>query len=250
MNEKWTRLSKPPSHALKTINGGRLKGFTDVRPQWRYEAMTEVYGPCGQGWKVEVVRLWTENGTDGQIFAMAHVNVFVKDETDNWSAAIPGVGGDFLVEKESHGLYNNDDAYKMAVTDALGTALKLLGVASDVYSGLWDGSKYRDTRTERPAASSPPPAPQASSPQLTGAWTGTNSKGRAFEGTGRPLPRGWFDRLKQNRAAAIQELGGPDFGAEKNPAGKWEIVRFVSVLPPQREPGEEPPLFDPNEVPY
>ena len=32
----------------------------------------------------------------------------------------------------------------MAVTDALSVALKSLGVASAVYEGLWDGSKYRE----------------------------------------------------------------------------------------------------------
>ena len=30
----------------------------------------------------------------------------------------------------------------MATTDALGVAMKHLGVAADVYMGLWDGSKY------------------------------------------------------------------------------------------------------------
>ena len=39
----------------------------------------------------------------------------------------------------------------MAVTDALSTALKMLGVAADIYSGRWDGSKFRDAESERPA---------------------------------------------------------------------------------------------------
>jgi len=30
----------------------------------------------------------------------------------------------------------------MATTDALGTAMKMLGVAAEVYLGNWDGSKY------------------------------------------------------------------------------------------------------------
>jgi len=30
----------------------------------------------------------------------------------------------------------------MAVTDALSVALKMLGVAADIYLGRWDGSKY------------------------------------------------------------------------------------------------------------
>ena len=32
----------------------------------------------------------------------------------------------------------------MAVTDAIGTAMKMIGVAADIYFGKWDGSKYKD----------------------------------------------------------------------------------------------------------
>ena len=49
-----------------------------------------------------------------------------------------------MVVKESGGLHINDEAYKMAVTDALSVALKMLGVGADVYMGLYDGSKYKD----------------------------------------------------------------------------------------------------------
>ena len=59
-----------------------------------------------------------------------------------------------LIQKESSGLYSNDEGYKMAVTDALGTAMKMLGVAAEVYLGNFDGSKYREPMTEpRPQSS-------------------------------------------------------------------------------------------------
>ena len=32
-----------------------------------------------------------------------------------------------------------------AVTDAFSTALKMLGVAADIYAGRWDGSKYKES---------------------------------------------------------------------------------------------------------
>jgi len=43
---------------------------------------------------------------------------------------------------EGYHLYNNDEAFKMSLTDALGTAMQRIGVAADVYAGKWDGSKY------------------------------------------------------------------------------------------------------------
>ena len=31
----------------------------------------------------------------------------------------------------------------MAITHALSTAMKMLGMAADIYAGMWDGSKYK-----------------------------------------------------------------------------------------------------------
>lgn len=141
----WDRLSRPPKEALRTINAGRLRGKTDINPQWRYKAMTEVYGACGVGWKYEIKRLWNEPGADGQVFAFADVAVYVWDSPkDKWSDPVPGVGGSMLIAKEAGGLHSSDEGYKMAVTDALSVALKMLGVAAEIYLGNWDGSQYRE----------------------------------------------------------------------------------------------------------
>lgn len=110
--------------------------------------MTEQFGICGQGWKYTIDKLWTEQGTAGQVFCFALISVYVRGQGDTWNDPIPGIGGHMLIEHETKGLHNNDEGYKMAVTDALSVALKMLGVAADIYLGLWDGSKYRDNRAE------------------------------------------------------------------------------------------------------
>lgn len=163
--EAWNKMKRPPAWALRTIQAGRLKGKSDINPQWRYQAMTEVFGPCGIGWKYTIENLWTEPGPDNQVFAFARVSLEVKQD-GVWSEPIPGIGGHMLIVKEKSGLHANDEAYKMAVTDALSTAMKMLGVAADVYSGAWDGSKYADNG---PALySEPAPKPElASMEQLT-----------------------------------------------------------------------------------
>ena len=149
----WNRLAQPPASALKTIGAGRLKGKTDVNPQSRYHLMTEEFGICGFGWKFTIDKLWTEPGDYGEVFAFAAASVYVK-MNEEWSEPIPGIGGHKLRESETKGIHNNDEGFKMAVTDALGTAMKMLGVAADVYAGRWDGSKYA---TPSPT-STPPPA--------------------------------------------------------------------------------------------
>ena len=137
----WNALKQPPKEALKEIRAGRLKGKSDINPQWRYQALTEQLGVCGKGWKYEITKLWNEPASDGQVFAFATVNLYLK-HGDEWSHPIPGIGGSMLIANEKHGPYSSDEAYKMAVTDALSVAMKMIGVAADIYAGKWDGSKY------------------------------------------------------------------------------------------------------------
>ena len=141
--EKWDAMKRPPATALKQIKGGRLSGMTDVKPQWRLQVMTEQFGQCGIGWYYTVERFWTESGAHGEVMAFVHVHLHTKTP-EGWSAPITGIGGSALVAKESSGLHANDEGYKMATSDALSVAMKQLGVAADIYMGLWDGSKYKE----------------------------------------------------------------------------------------------------------
>lgn len=143
----WNKVRRPPETALKQITAGRLKGKSDISPQWRYQVLTEVLGPCGIGWKYEIKKLWTEAGSYDQVMAFSEVLLWVKVD-GQWSEPIPGIGGAALIAKESSGLHSNDEGYKMAVTDALSVALKMIGVAADIYAGLWDGSKYKEDKNE------------------------------------------------------------------------------------------------------
>ena len=155
----YESLARPPKVALRTIEAGKLKGKTDINPQWRYRAMTEKFGLVGIGWKYDVQRLWTEQGAGNEKLAFAQVAVFVKDG-DAWSEPIVGIGGSRLVALEKGSAVSNDEGYKMAVTDAFSTALKMLGVAADIYEGRWDGSKYKDepqgSDTQNQAQRKPP----------------------------------------------------------------------------------------------
>jgi len=156
----WNRLATPPVSALKKITGGRLSGKSDINPQWRMQRLTEEFGPCGVGWKYTIDKLWTEPGTDGVVFAFALISLYTL-AGDEWADPIPGIGGHKLVEDETKGLHNNDEAFKMAVTDALSVAMKALGVAAEVYLGNFDGSKYRGVP---PPPGNPPPGNAPSGP--------------------------------------------------------------------------------------
>lgn len=161
----YKKLSQPPKGALREIKAGDLKGKTDINPQWRYEAMTETFGLVGLGWKYEIQKLWTEPGANGETLAFAQVAVFVRDpDTKEWSDPIVGIGGSKLINKFSAGPKSNDEGYKMAVTDAFSTSLKMIGVAADIYAGRWDGSKYNEEPCNRGEGSAPQSKPQQNGP--------------------------------------------------------------------------------------
>lgn len=157
---KYKELARPPLDALRQIKGGDLNGKTDISPQWRYEKLDEIFGQCGIGWKYEIVRLWEYACQDGTVLCFAQINAYTKDG-DKWSDPIPGTGGNTLVDmvnvydsnKNATGAKKakpNDEGFKMAVTDAIGTAFKQIGLASDIYRGNFDGSKYKNTEQEKP----------------------------------------------------------------------------------------------------
>lgn len=147
MDERYSKLKTPPVSALSTIPYGRNKGKSDINPQWKYEAMTEVYGLCGLGWKFAIDETNIIDLPNGEKMIFMKVALHVKDG-DSWSEPIYGYGGDFIVKKETAGLYADDEAYKKCLTDALGNALKNIGVAADVYRGMFDTKYGKIVKTE------------------------------------------------------------------------------------------------------
>ena len=142
----YDKLKNPPATVLKKITGGRLSGMTDIKPQWRIEVMTDVFGPIGIGWYYDDVRFEYINCANGEVVCNCHLSVYIKDG-DEWSKAIFGTGGSKLVSNEKSGPYVSDEAEKMAMTDALSVALKAIGVAANVYMGH---SFPTDKKTETP----------------------------------------------------------------------------------------------------
>lgn len=135
----YNRLKSVPKEYTKTIKAGRLKGMTDIKPQWRIMKVTEEFGICGIGWKVQNLNFDYVNVGDETI-CNCNLELCVKVDGE-WSEPIPATGGNKAGTMERNGLYVSDEAQKMAYTDALSVAFKMIGLASDIYMGLSD-SKY------------------------------------------------------------------------------------------------------------
>lgn len=139
----YEKFRAVPDIAKKPISAGRLKGMTDISPMWRIKSLTEEFGACGFGWKYTIDKQWAECGADGVVMVFCNISLYIKQD-GVWSDGIPGTGGASLVAKEKNGLYSSDEAYKMALTDALSVACKALGMGADVY---WD----KDSKYNQPA---------------------------------------------------------------------------------------------------
>lgn len=137
----WNRLKRTDPRATKPFT--RAGGFrgTQIDPAWRLQAMTEAFGPVGQGWGYEQLE-WTV--IERMVFAC--VRVWYRDPvTGEKCYSGPQWGGTDLMRRRRDGIDEpNDEAFKMSVTDALGKCLLQLGLAADVYLGLFDDSKYRE----------------------------------------------------------------------------------------------------------
>jgi len=137
----YNKVKAVPKEALTEIKAGRMKGKSNINPQWRIYKLTEMFGPCGIGWKYKITRQWIEEGANNEKAAFVNIELFVKIDGE-WSDAIPGNGGSSFVANELKGLHTSDEAYKMALTDAISVSCKALGIAADVY---WsEGDKYTE----------------------------------------------------------------------------------------------------------
>jgi hypothetical protein len=165
----YNALRQVPPEAKKEIQAGRLKGKTDINPMWRIKALTDIFGPCGVGWKYEIAEKRMENGANGEIAAFVDILLYIFVD-GKWSDAIPGTGGSAFVSSERNGLYTSDECFKMALTDAISVSCKALGVGADVY---WEKGKTKyDKKQEAPDA----PKSDASKKKATPTTPATTKK--------------------------------------------------------------------------
>lgn len=144
----YNRLRHMPDNACTRIEDGPLKGMTNVNPMARILMLTAEFGVYGEGWKYDVVSASTVTAGN-QAMVNAHVILYIRqtDEEGNylngpdgqalWNAGSHGFGGSKLVN--DYGILD-DEAFKKAITDAVGTACKNYGMAADVY--FQAGARY------------------------------------------------------------------------------------------------------------
>lgn len=173
----YDQVRSVPADALSTIEGGPLKGKSNINPQIRWELLTKLFGPVGQNVRIEQVSRWTESTPQGEVAVFCEVNLFYReDSSKEWSSPVFGQGGSMLMRRSTEWVngqpvstvHIDDEAYKKAYTDAVSVACKALGFAADVYYRQ-DETKYGTFRSEAPV----PQAAAPKDPQDTAEWPWT-----------------------------------------------------------------------------
>ena len=158
--ETYEKLRNVPKEAQKQFSNGKFSG-TDINPMWRIKKMTEVFGMCGIGWYVEVVNREMIKADNGEQSAFISVKLYIKDEkSGEWSKPIYGEGGNSYEKVTRNGISVSDEAFKMAYTDAISNATKMLGLGADIWFAN-DKTKYTEERnvTTRVVATKAPEQP-------------------------------------------------------------------------------------------
>ena len=142
----WQQLKPTDKKYTKTFKKSGFSG-TDVNPVSRYQRMTEVFGT--EGWET-TEPVFTIEGK------MVYCTVGVRVHTEKRTVTHYGAGGERLFTMIKGGGDGNqdDEAFKKALTDAVGNALVKFGSSADIWLKEFD-TKYSNPATQ----TTPTPAP-------------------------------------------------------------------------------------------
>lgn len=156
--ELWNKVRTPDPKYVKQFNrGGGFKG-SSTNFQYIAQRATEIWGPNGIGWGVEIEKEEYINGSpifgeEGQKICDTVIHVVLGrvwyldgDETRKTS---PQFGQTTFVGSNKYGPFTDEEAPKKSITDMTVKCLSLLGFSADIFLGLWDDNKYVNDAKKR-----------------------------------------------------------------------------------------------------
>lgn len=163
----WDAVKVTDPRAVKPITGKPYKG-SSPKPYWLIERATEEFGPIGIGWGVVVKSERFERLSDTDVLHVAVVSIwYMRDGVR--SETFDQMGGTKAAYQSKNGLVVDEDAGKKSVTDGMVKCLSMIGFAGDIFSGLWDDSKYVDFANEHYRSAEAEEKAQAEA-EARGAW--------------------------------------------------------------------------------
>lgn len=175
----WNEVKITDPAAVKKITGKPYQG-NSPKPYWLIQRATEVFGPCGQGWGVEVKSEGFHRMTDTDVMHTAVVVVWYIQGGKRGSIEQMGQTK-ACYAKSGGGMMLDEDAGKKSVTDGMVKCLSMIGFAGDIFSGQWDDSKYVEFAAEETAKRIAPEPPKLDAKQIQAITALANEVNADFE---------------------------------------------------------------------
>lgn len=137
LDEQKTQIWQSEQHtpADKTSSVARRGGFTAVNQQYQLERATNLWGPYGDCWGMDVVETKFVSNSADQTVVWLHAKFYYPSPVD-------GARVEFDVINDTP-LKIGDETAKKLWTNTRSKALSYLGFSSDVYSGFHDSPAYK-----------------------------------------------------------------------------------------------------------
>lgn len=160
----WDQVEKTNPDFTKEFNSGGMKG-TSINATYLARKATEVFGPYGIGWGVEIIEEEYKNGgpllvpnpsdqkgpkiSATEVHGVPVVSVIHILRIKLWYISgdtrgeVTHYGQTTFVGANKYGIYTDEEAPKKSLTDATTKALSMLGFGGDIFMGLFDDASYR-----------------------------------------------------------------------------------------------------------
>lgn len=145
--EIWDQVKKTDLKWTKESSGGA--GLTSINGMYCTMRATELFGPCGLGWGYEVLEERIDDGVQqkhqsGDYVTKTHtikIKLWYKVGEDR--GEIVHFGHTPYIMRSKHGAYQDDEAPKKSLTDAIKKCLSMIGVGADIHLGQFDDQSYK-----------------------------------------------------------------------------------------------------------
>jgi len=113
----WNAVAVTNPNFVKSFTRGNDFTGTAINATYLAQKATEIFGPCGIGWGVDILEERYQDGAP-----------LIQDGT--------------VVGRNKNGFFTDEEAPKKSMTDAMSKCLSLIGFSADVHLGLYDDNKY------------------------------------------------------------------------------------------------------------
>ena len=215
----WDRFADIDPAFTKPITGKPYNG-TSPNPHYVIRCLTEMFGPVGQGFGWEVTAEGFQPLGD-EVLHWCRIRFWHGD-----GKGFDAYGQTKALMKTRKGdMLSDEDAPKKSLTDAITKAAAQIGVASNIFLGRWDDSRYVErVNAEFRDAEKPEP-------------TSANKRDWLKENIDKAPDADTLDHWLNDpkREALIQSLDAPH---------KAEINKLIKDKRASFEPVDMPPGFD------